>query len=232
MAMMTIASAARTLKRRAIRRFPAAARLPALLLLTDAERLADPVPVLARLPRGAGVVLRDYAPGTSVAARTASALRVRRACRGRGLRLIVAGDARLAARIGADGLHLPEWMLKRSDSLARRAARAGIRRPGFIVTAACHSLRALRAAARLGADAAVLAPVFATPSHPESPALGAVRFARLVRAAGIPVYALGGIGTRTVRRLSGSGAVGVAGIGFATEGGSASPALDHKKIVV
>ncbi|MQA67168.1 MAG: thiamine phosphate synthase [Alphaproteobacteria bacterium] len=230
---MTIASAARSLKRRATRRFPGAARLPALLLLTDAERLADPVPVLARLPRGSGVILRDYAPDTPDAVRAASALRVRRACRGRGLRLIVAGDARLALRIGADGLHLPEWMLMRSGIGARQAMRGAFRRPGFIVTAACHSLGALRAAARLGADAAVLGPAFATPSHPASPALGAVRFARLVRAAGIPVYALGGIGARTARRLAGSGATGIAGIGFATEGiGGPAAGLDHKKIVV
>lgn len=231
MAMLTIASAARSLKRRAIRRFPGAADLPALLLLTDPERLADPVPVLARLPRGAGVILRDYAPGTPAVVRATAALRIRRACRARGLRLIVAGDVRLALRIGADGLHLPEWMLMRGDSLARRAARPGIRRPGFIVTAACHSLRALRAAERLGADAAVLAPVFATPSHPESPALGAERFAGMAHAVEIPVYALGGVGARTVGRLAGSGAIGIAGIGFATEGGSRT-ALDHKKIVV
>ncbi|MGE0650330.1 MAG: thiamine phosphate synthase [Pseudorhodoplanes sp.] len=231
MAMLTIASAARSLKRRAIRRFPAAAEFPALLLLTDAQRLADPVPVLARLPRGAGVILRDYAPGTSDAMRISSAMRLRRACRAHGLRLIVAGDARLALRIGADGLHLPEWMLMRGSSFAHLMTRSGIRRPGFIVTAACHSLRSLRAAARLGADAALLAPVFATPSHPASPALGAERFARMARAAAIPVYALGGVSAHTVRRLAGSGAIGVAGIGFAAEGG-ASAALDHKKIVV
>jgi thiamine monophosphate synthase len=130
---------------------------------------------------------------------------------------------RLALQIGADGLHLPEWMLMRGDSLVHRAVRPANRRPGFIVTAACHSLSALRAAGRLGADAAVLAPVFATPSHPENPALGAVRFTRLTRAATVPVYALGGIGTRTVRRLQGTGAVGVAGIGFATEGGRNRP---------
>ena len=223
MAIATIASAARSLKRQATRRFPAAARLPALLLLTDAGRLADPVPVLARLPRGSGVVLRDYAPGVPAALRAMAALRVRRACRGRGLRLIVAGDVRMALRIGADGLHLPEWMLMSGGSLVRRAVRPANRRPGFIITAACHSLSALRAAGRLGVDAAVLAPVFATTSHPESPALGAVRFTRLARAATVPVYALGGIGTRTVRRLQGTGAVGVAGIGFATEGGRNRP---------
>jgi thiamine-phosphate pyrophosphorylase len=233
MAMMTIASVARSLKRQAMRRHPRAAHLPALLLLTDARRLTDPLPVLSRLPRGAAVVLRDYAPERGTTSRAAAALHVRRACRARGLRLIVAGDVRLALQIGADGLHLPEWMLKRGDSAARRATHPALRRPGFIITAACHSRRALHAAARLGADAAVLAPVFATPSHPASPALGAVRFARLVRAAGIPVYALGGIGARTVRRLTGSGATGIAGIGFAAEDVSGPAAgLDHKKIVV
>ena len=48
-------------------------------------------------------------------------------------------------------------------------------------------------ARRAGADAAVLGPVFASASHPAAPSLGASRFAALVRASPLPVYALGGI---------------------------------------
>jgi thiamine monophosphate synthase len=46
-----------------------------------------------------------------------------------------------------------------------------------------------------------------------------LRFALLARSAPLPVYALGGIHTGNVRRLGGSGAVGIAAIeGFALEG--------------
>ena len=45
------------------------------------------------------------------------------------------------------------------------------------------------------------------------------RFVALVRAAGAPCYALGGVNGRTVNSLSGSGAVGVAAVGaLATAG--------------
>ncbi|MFM2128729.1 MAG: hypothetical protein RL477_275, partial [Pseudomonadota bacterium] len=137
--------------------------------------------------------------------------RLARACRQRGLILIVAGDARLARAIGAAGLHLPEWMARR-NGLATRRARA----PGMILTVACHSAPALRKAQRIGADAALLAPVLPTASHPGAPCLGALRFAALARGARLPVYALGGIDEKGARRIRDSGAAGIAGIGFAT----------------
>lgn len=210
-APITIANAAARLKRRAPFAPRRKRRLPALLLMTDAARLADPLAVIDRLPKGAGVVLRDYRDAGNDAARLAAARRLRRACRARGLVLIVAGDARFALAVGAEGLHLPEWRLARAGAAVRlmRAKR------GTFVTAACHSARALVAAGRAGADAAVLAPVFPTQSHPEARSIGALRFAALVRGAGLPVYALGGIDTKAARRLSASGAIGVAGIGFA-----------------
>ncbi len=206
----TIANTARALKQRAA----APKALPALLLLTDARRLADPIPLLAELPRGAAVVLRDYDAARDGAAGAAA---LARACHRRGLRLIIAGDAKLAARIGADGLHLPEWRLRRGGLVPRRNAR----RRGFIVTAACHSRTALVSARRAGVDAALLAPVFATASHPGAPPLGIIRTALLLRGAGVPVFALGGINTGTARRLAGSGVCGIAGIGFAAGPGSA-----------
>src|SRR6185436_11640397 len=121
--------------------------------------------------------------------------------RRRGLVFLVGADARLAAALRASGVHLPE-------RLARQARR--IRRRGWIVTAAAHSLPALIAARRAGADAAVLSPVFASRSASAGRPLGPVRFAALTRAAGLPVYALGGIDARTARRLA--GAVGLAAV--------------------
>jgi len=212
--MRKITNAARMLNLRAARKNPSARRLPCLLLLSDATRLADPAAVLARLPSGAGVILRDYANTGPASARLAHARSLALSCRLRGLRLIVAGDARFAIAAGAAGLHLPEWKVRqdahRENALARRR--------GLIVTAACHSLAALRRAEALGADAALLAPVLPTRSHPGGRVLGALRFAALVRQARLPVYALGGINGPRAARIAQSGAAGIAGIGFAAGG--------------
>jgi thiamine-phosphate pyrophosphorylase len=206
---LTLARIAYRLNRRHPRRRNGAP-LPPLILVTDARRLADPLPALAGLPRGAAVILRHY--GT--ADRPALAGRLKAACRARGLRLIVAADpaepaaglpGALAARIGADGVHLPE----------RLVGRAWLRRPGRLVTAAAHGPAGLGRAGRRRVAAVLLSPVFATESHPGARALGPIRFAALARRAPLPVYALGGIDERTARRLAASGAVGLAGLGLA-----------------
>lgn len=180
--------------------------LPRLILMTDAQRLPDPAAAIARLPRGSGVILRHYGvPGRRALARRLAAL-----CRRHGLRLLIAGDGRLAAASfasGAGGLHLPEHLARRGPGPWRLW-----RRPGWIVTAAAHSPRALAAAARAGADAVLLSPVFATESPGSRPPIGAVRFALWCRRSPLPVYALGGVGPGCRRRLLAGGAVGLAGI--------------------
>ncbi len=179
--------------------------LPTLILMTDPVRLPDPLEAVSRLPRGAAVILRHY----DDPARETLARSLMKVCRERRVDLLVAGDPRLALRVGADGVHFPEHGARRiSGCGAWRRPRAR-----FLVTVAAHSAPALAAAARLGADAALLSPVFATPSHPGVPVLGPVRFAALVRSSPVPVYALGGISPTTARKLAGSGAAGFAGIG-------------------
>ena len=176
--------------------------LPPLWFMTDRARVADPVAVAGTLPHGAGVILRDYdAPGRARLAVALAAL-----CRQRGLLFLVAGDERLAAMAGADGLHLPEWQVGRLPAVRRR-------HPMWLVTAAAHGRTALRRAALAGADAAFVSPVFATRSHPGAPHLGTVRFAALVRTTDMPVYALGGVDEKTVSRLRPAGIAGVAAIG-------------------
>lgn len=176
--------------------------LPPLWFMTDRIRVPDPLAVAAALPRGAGVILRDYdAVDRLPLARDLAAV-----CRNRGLLFLVAGDERIAARSGADGLHLPEWRSRGIGPVRRR-------RPGWLITAAAHGAAALRRAALGGADAAFLSPVFATASHPGAPHLGAVRFAALARSTEMPVYALGGVDVETVMRLRSAGIAGVAAIG-------------------
>jgi thiamine-phosphate pyrophosphorylase len=160
-------------------------KLPRLWLFTDARRLPDPRPSVARLPRGlAGVVLRhDGEPG-----RAALGHDLARICRARRLTLVVAGDTRLAAALGA-GVHL-------------RAGRwpSVLRRRGLISSSA-HGLTDLLRARRAGASLAFLSPAFPTLSHPDVSALGPVRWTRLARSVRMPVAALGGVDSASIRRL-------------------------------
>ena len=193
--MGTLAEAAARLKR------AAGSTLPALVLMTDEARLADPLPAARALPAGSAVILRHYgAPERALLARRLAAV-----ARRRGLVLLVGEDPALARRVGAHGVHLPERAVGRAGAVRWRR--------DWLVTAAAHSHAALRLAAAAGADAALLSPVFATASHPDARALGPHRFAALARHSPIPVYALGGIGRERARLLLSSGAVGIAGIG-------------------
>lgn len=181
---------------RAAERLAAAAGspLPPLILMTDDERLPDPVAAAGALPHGSLVIARS---------RTAARLHdlvyaLREVARCKGLFLSVAGDAALARAVNADGIHLPQ---------ARIGEAAGL--SGFLVTASAHSLGAVRRAGAI--DALILSPVFATASHPERPALGLMRANRIAAEAPVPVYALGGVTAENAARLHGFW--GIAAIG-------------------
>jgi thiamine-phosphate pyrophosphorylase len=156
---------------------------------------------MARLPRGAGVVYRAF--GAADAVTTGRALRA--IARRRRLVFMVGADAGLAARLGADGLHLPERLAGRRGDNARWRRR-------FLLTAAAHGAAAVRRARGAGVEAVVVSPVFASRSPSAGRAIGPLAFRSLCRTSGLPVYALGGINLASVRRLQGCGAVGLAGI--------------------
>ncbi|MCE3290560.1 MAG: thiamine monophosphate synthase, partial [Caulobacter sp.] len=82
--------------------------------------------------------------------------------------------------------------------------------PGWILTAAAHSLAAVEAAAT--ADALLISPVFPSNSPSAVAPLGLAAFSALVAASTAPVYALGGVAAQTAPLLGDSGAAGLAGI--------------------
>ena len=179
--------------------------IPAVWLLSDPVRLPDPMQVLARLPRGAAVLLRGAAP--ELAARGA------RACRARGLTLLISVDGRLALRLGA-GLHVPD------RTVTRHLLPFLLNRRGRLLSAAMHGRAGLARARRLSADVALVSPAFPTASHPGAPALGALRWAALARAAPFPAVALGGMSALAMRRLPPGSAAGWAAIGVWQAGGA------------
>jgi thiamine-phosphate pyrophosphorylase len=161
------------------------AALPPLWYFTDAARLPDPLPAIAALPKTlCGVVLRhDAAPNRLALGRKIAAL-----CRARRLALVVAGDARLAARLHA-GLHL-------------RGGARGLVMPRGLVTASVHNPAELARARRAGASLLFISPVHVTKSHIGAPVLGGAGWRRYARLAGREKSAaLGGISGRTIRGL-------------------------------
>lgn len=175
--------------------------LPPLILMTDRARLKRPLEAAAALPRGSAVILRDYDhPHRADLARA-----LRAVCRRRGVLLLIGADRALAREVGADGIHYPEALVPRTGSIQRPASR-------WLVTAAAHSAAGLVRARRAGADAAILAPVFETGSHPGRTCLGPTRFAALVQSVDLPVYALGGVNDRTAARLLTGRTMGIAAV--------------------
>ncbi len=175
--------------------------LPPLILMTDDARLPDPLAAARLLPKGSAIILRHR----DAAVREILAQALKAIARRRGLVLLIAGDGMLAARIRADGLHLPEARMK---ELAHwRAAR-----PSWLITVAVHSERALLRAGLAHADAALLAPVFASRSHPDRPGIGPLRTRSIALRARVPIYAMGGIGAANAARLGGARLAGIAAI--------------------
>ncbi len=191
------------------RRDRAARSVPVLWLFTDTLRLADPGAAVAALPRRlCGVVFRH----DGIAGRAALARTLAQKCRKLGMPLVVAGDARLAAAVGA-GVHLRGGGARTQPGMR---APAHWLRARALVTSSAHSGVELRRALAAGADAVFLSPLLPTRSHPGAPALGVVRWAALAgrvsqsRRGG--VLALGGVDGEAVRRLPrwcrGAGAIG------------------------
>jgi thiamine-phosphate pyrophosphorylase len=177
-------------------------KAPWLWFLTDPARTPDPAAIAERLPAGAAVVYRTF----GAADRLARARQLRRLTRERGLKLLIGADWRLAAAVGADGVHLPQ----KSMRLAPRLRRG---RPGWLITAAAHDAAAIVAGGRLRLDALLVSVVFDSRSPSAvGRALGPLRFAAAVRKSRIPVIALGGINDVTAKRLQSSGAAGLAGV--------------------
>lgn len=160
--------------------------LPDLWLISDARNDAGLEAALAALPRGSGLIYRHY--HLPDAERHARFRALRRVARARGHVTVLADSALTAREWGADGIYgSPRALVPR--------------RRGLIHLATAHDMAELGLAARLGADAALLSPVFPTQSHPGGRVLGAARFGLLARQAGLPVIALGGMTPDRARAL-------------------------------
>jgi thiamine-phosphate pyrophosphorylase len=160
--------------------------------------------VAAALAGGAGaVLLREK--DLPAAERRDLAAELRALTAARGARLLVAGDAALAAEVGADGVHLAS-----TDPWP-----AGERIEGVPWGRSCHTPAELAIVATRGGGWASYSPVYPSKSKPGyGPVLGLSGLAAGCRAApGLRVIALGGIGPGLAAPCVAAGAAGVAIMG-------------------
>jgi thiamine-phosphate pyrophosphorylase len=189
--------------------------LPRLLVFSDLTRAPRDV-MLARFntladaarPRSVVFTVRDYA--LSARARWTLGVELAALAARTGQLLGVADRADLVQGLGAHALHLPENGLSLKD--ARTCVGVGI-----FISRACHE--PLRSAV-VGADAAVLSPIFAP--RKGRPALGLeaierARDAQKESEVAPALYALGAVVAENAAHCLAAGATGVAVIGAALE---------------
>ncbi len=175
---------------------------PPLLLITDRNRAVHPLERIAGDAFAAGCRWLSVRDKDLSGAERATLVRTLQSTADPWDALVgLHGDAEFP--VGA--VHLP----RNGDVRALRARMPA----GCLVGISAHDAGELERAAQAGADYATLSPVFETASKPGAPALGLERFARLARAAALPVLALGGLDARTARGCLDAGAHGVAVIG-------------------
>ncbi|TIX48908.1 thiamine phosphate synthase [Alteraurantiacibacter aquimixticola] len=159
---------------------------PDLWLVSDQRNDAALEAALARLPRGSGFIYRHY--HLPDAERVERYFQLAALARRRGHVVVLADSALTAREWGADGIYgAPLALYPRRDDLLRLAT--------------VHDMAEIAQANRMGADAALLSPAFATRSHPGAPSLSPLRFRMLAKHAQMPVIALGGMDAAKARRL-------------------------------
>lgn len=100
-------------------------------------------------------------------------------------KVILNKPVNLLSHCDADGIHLP------SHAYATLTTRPIDDR--YLLSVACHNPEQLALAEKIGADLAVLCPVFSTPSSPNGIPIGWQNFSQWVKAITLPIYALGGL---------------------------------------
>ncbi|MBE7636095.1 hypothetical protein GUA87_04510 [Sneathiella sp. P13V-1] len=176
-------------------------QIPHFFYFTDHGRGRAPLEMAELLPQEVGIIFRHYeAPNRAQIAEEISEI-----CQKRRLFLSIAGDPQLAAEVGAEGVHLPEFMIAKIPLMITKY-------PNLIISTACHSVSSLRQANQLGADFSFISPLFPTNSHPGARHLPVHAVARELGDLDIPVLGLGGITHNRWRQIQQMGFQGFGAI--------------------
>ncbi len=121
-----------------------------------------------------------------------------------GMKLLINDRIDLCIALDANGVHLP------SSGFPVNVARNLLGQQKLIAVS-CHSEKEVKQAQALGADFAVLGPVFDTPSKRHyGPPLSLKSFHQIKQKTQMPLFAIGGINLSRINAVFSSGADGVA----------------------
>jgi thiamine-phosphate pyrophosphorylase len=116
-----------------------------------------------------------------------------------GVPFIINDYPHLAARLGADGVHIGQD----DGTLAEVKKIVG---PDLIIGRSTHSLEQAQRAAEEGADYLGFGPLFPTGTKPGRPAIGLDDIAQVYKNVPVPVFCIGGINDRTLPAVLAAGA--------------------------
>ena len=181
-----------------------AERLRGLYALTPNE--SDTARLVAKVGaalRGGASAIQYRSKGASPSLRDAQVDAIAGLCREHGALLIVNDDAALAARMGADGVHLGE---DDADLVVGRR----IVGSGALIGISCYNdLARARAAVAGGADYVAFGSLFASTVKPQA-RRASLTLLGDARALGVPVVGIGGIDAKNAAKVSAAGADAIA----------------------
>ncbi len=180
-----------------------ALNLPVHYVFTRPSATVDAVlQGLSGLP--ADSLLRLRLPALDDHAYAAAARQIVPSAQNLGLRVVLDRAPEQALALGADGWHASEAGMLRLNGRPMQGP--------ALQLVSCHGAQALRQAVDIGFDAVVVGAVQATSSHPEGKQLGWIGFAEAIQYAGVPAYAIGGVGPAQLDEAFAAYGQGVAGI--------------------
>ena len=179
-------------------------QLPPLYLVSDSSRFGMEgfLRCLERILAAGARLIQLREPQLSEQQFRSLAKQVVRLCHRHGAQVLLNAPAEFVVECGADGVHLNS---RRLEQCATRPLDRN-----YWVAVSCHDTAQIERARQIGADFIVLSPVLPTRTHPHAMTLGWDRFAALCAVAGLPVYALGGMGVESLGSARQAGAQGIA----------------------
>jgi 8-oxo-dGTP diphosphatase len=180
-----------------------AARLPHYYaILVDTEPALLLINLMKMLDNGIKII-QARLKTLSVAAVARFLERAYPLCKAHNALLLLNSSVKNPEEFEVDGLHLTSADLLNCEQRPENKQ---------WVAASCHNINELRHAEKIAVDFVVLAPVLATPTHPDAEVLGWEQFAKLVAQTNLPVYALGGLTESDLLMAQRAGGQGIAGI--------------------
>ena len=178
-------------------------RLSPLIAMTDPKRAPDPAGLAKSLPEGSCLIYRHFGlPGHKLEAETLRLITL-----GLGQQFLIGNDPDLAIQTGADGVHFRRSADMDEIHLWRR------RCPDWIISKAGPKEPVINAEILAALDGLIISSVFPSESPSAGRPIGIGKFKEICASLPVPVFALGGVNTRTAPELIGTGAAGLAAIG-------------------